>query len=442
MRLPLLLLALTIAGSFAFHAYRAEHPSSYQSADEASYGKLATDIVGRHSYGDPTMKDALHWPPGAPFLFAAAYKLSPSKDSVKSHDIPAAYWAQALVSLGTLLAAFGLAWALAGIWAGVLAAALVGFYPPLILMTGEQVSEPLGAFFLTAAFCALAWAAKERARGPIFKFVGVGVLFGLAVLTRADLLLVPVFVAVLWVIWTRRREWKLALALLAGTALVMAPWVIYASHRAGKFVPVTRGSSPPLFVGTYLPGHGHTVGMKRALEADVKRFAPQYRDTAAFNIPADVYMEMIAARHPGVPRDTAIGREARHNLRKYALGDPPAFAWMMLGKVQRMWTRYARGGARHTSPWIRGWHIVLVIACFAGLLAGLIRRRVLLLACVLVALLYSTALHTLVVSQARYNLPLMPSLVAAGLAGWFLWRRRARTGEDQMPEPTAEPIPA
>jgi hypothetical protein len=28
--------------------------------------------------------------------------------------------------------------------------------------------------------------------------------------------------------------------------------------------------------------------------------------------------------------------------------------------------------------------------------------------------------HTIVVSQARYNLPLMPLLIAAGISGWFL----------------------
>ena len=44
----------------------------------------------------------------------------------------------------------------------VLAAALVGFYPPLILATGEQLSEPLGAFFVTAGFAALALRKRYR----------------------------------------------------------------------------------------------------------------------------------------------------------------------------------------------------------------------------------------------------------------------------------------
>ena len=33
----------------------------------------------------------------------------------------------------------------------------------------------------------------------------------------------------------------------------------------------------------------------------------------------------------------------------------------------------------------------------------------------------------LVVSQARYNLPLMPALLAGGLAGWVMFVRGPRT---------------
>jgi hypothetical protein len=99
---------------------------------------------------------------------------------------------------------------------------------------------------------------------------------------------------------------------------------------------------------------------------------------------------------------------------------------MMLNKVQRMWSRYARGGARHTSPIIRGWHILLVLLATAGLAAGIARGRSLLLACILAAALTSTAIHMLVVSQARYNLPLMPALLAGGVAGWVMFLRRQR----------------
>jgi MFS family permease len=438
-RLPHILFAAILIVSFAFHAYRAANPTtSYQSADERAYCRLALNLAEHHRYGDPTVPTAntLHWPPGAPFLFALAHEIAPSAGSDRMKDIPAAYWAQALVSTGTTAAAYLLALLLAGPWAGVLAAALVGFYPPLILATGEQLSEPLGAFLLTCAFLALAWAVR-RGRWP--RYLLAGALFGLTALTRADLLLAGFLVAALLALWawrqrTLRRGLEVGALVAGGAALAMAPWVIAASARAGHFVPITQGSASALFVGTYLPGDGTTVGMKRALAPELKKQRPALRGRGAMAIDAADFLALIAARHPGLPRDEAVSREARHNIVHYSTTDPLGFAGMMVNKVQRMWSRYARGGARHTSWEIRVWHILLVLAAVAGLVAGLWRSRSPVLAAILLVALYSTALHTLVVSQARYNLPLMPAMIAGGVAGWFLFARSAReavlVGED------------
>ena len=108
-RRPLIALLVLFVVSAGLHAHRAANPtSSYQSADERSYGKLAVDIADQAHYGSPStgMKDPLHWPPGAPFLFAVGHQIAPDPDSRESYDIPAAYVMQALVSLGTMLAAF------------------------------------------------------------------------------------------------------------------------------------------------------------------------------------------------------------------------------------------------------------------------------------------------------------------------------------------------
>ena len=108
-------------------------------------------------------------------------------------DIGAVYWQQALITTGTTALAAALAWILVGPWAGVLAGAIVGTYPPLIGATGDQLSEPLGAFLLLAAFVALALAVKRRARW--WGWAIAGALFALAILTRTDLLPVPFLIA-------------------------------------------------------------------------------------------------------------------------------------------------------------------------------------------------------------------------------------------------------
>ena len=454
-RLPFFLLAAVLIGSFTFHAYRADHPtSSYQSADERSYGKLAINLADQHHYGDSStgLSDPLHWPPGAPALFAVGHRVFPSADSLRTRDIPSAYWLQAVVSLGTAVVAFGLAWALAGAWAGLVAAALTGFYPPLILATGEQLSEPLGAFLLICAFFAIALAARRRTT-PLYAVAGL--LLGLTVLTRADLLPVPFVVALIAAIWIGRRrgEWQrggiVGGLIVAGALLAIVPWSAYASRRAGEVVPVTRGSGSALFVGTYLPGNGTTVGMKRDLGDEAKRRNRKLRRTPDFDLPARSVLAVIAARHSDLEFNKAVALEGRKNLVRYGLKDPIEFSGMMLNKgVTRMWSRYARGGARHTSAVIRVWHILLVLAALAGIVAGIARRRSVLLGCILAAVLTSTAVHMIVVSQARYNLPLMPALIAGGVAGWFLFargplrRRPIAPPAGDGPPPDQEPLPS
>jgi 4-amino-4-deoxy-L-arabinose transferase-like glycosyltransferase len=435
-RLPLILLAAVLALSFGLNARMAANPrSAYQSADERSYGKLAIDLAQNHHYGGSAtgMREPLHWPPGAPLLFAAGHKLFPAAADAKTFDIRAAYWEQALLTTGTTALAALFAWLLAGPWAGVVAGAIVGTYPPLIGATGDQLSEPLGAFLLLAAFVALAYAVRRKPKGgrSPFRFAAAGALFGLTILTRTDLLLVPFLIAgigALAVVW-RSRAWRRALLtwgmVAAAAAVVLAPWTIYASNEAGKLVPVTQGSAAALFVGTYLPGGGTTVGMKEAIEPELRRRHPELGNMKTYKIPAAYALEIFAEKHPDLPRDEALQREARHNLVHYATTQPVDFAAMAFSKAKRMWFFYYRGGGVHyISSVTRVWQIFLVVAATLGLLAGVWRRRDPVLGAVLLAVAFSTAVHAIVVSQARYNLPLMPSLVAAGVAGWWLALRR------------------
>jgi len=446
-RLPFILLAAVIALSFGLNARVAANPrSAYQSADERSYGKLAVDIADNQRYGGAStkMREPLHWPPGAPVLFAVGYKLFGSAHDKATYDIRAVYWEQALITTGTTALAAALAWILVGPWAGLLAGLLVATYPPLIGATGDQLSEPLGAFLLIAAFVALALALKRRAWKY---FVLTGALFGLAILTRTDLLPVPFLIAgaatLIALVKRRPRQALPWIALGATTVVVLAPWTFYASREEGRFIPVTKGSAAALFVGTYLPGGGTTIGMKEHLETQLRAKHPEYGGIKTYKIPAADALELFAAKHPELTRDQAISKEAKKNLIHYSTTQPLQFARMQWAKAKRMWFFYYRGGGVHyISTPMRIWQVFLVIAGTVGILAGLIRRRDPLLACVLIALAYGTLIHTIVVSQARYNVPLMPTLIAAGVAGWFLAFQRRTASEAEtatMPTWKSEP---
>lgn len=483
--MALLLAVLALGGGL--RAVEAAGPEvAYESPDERAYGKIAKLLSREGEYGDGKGQP-LHWPPAAPAMFALGDRITPTPLGAPRSDIPAAYWLQALAGTVGLLAVFGIAALLAGPVAGLLAALAVAVYPPLVYSTGELMSEPLGACLLALATLAAMFGLTRRGaaqsagvalgdagaatgarrarvrppaphrsgvlhrliRAPAAPFALAGALYGLAILARADLVFLLPVLAV-WVLvarWRspgRRGGLTAGAALLAAGLLVLAPWSVFASREAGSFVPVTTGGGSALFVGTYLPGGGTTVGLKYALADELRRRHPTLRGDKTYKIPASLALNYAAERHPGLPRDAALQREGRRNLVTYGLGQPVAFTRMVLSKVKRMWLFHYRGGGRHyISTPVRGYHIALVLLSGLGLLGGLVRRRDPRLALVALTLLYGTALHGIFVSQARYNLPLMPILVAAGVAGAVL----ALAPRPPSPAPTvgtdaeAEPSP-
>jgi 4-amino-4-deoxy-L-arabinose transferase-like glycosyltransferase len=437
-RLPLIALVVILLVGGGLRVAEAASPHlAYESPDERSYGKLAKSLQRDGEYGDDR-GEPLHWPPGAPFVFALGDALTPTPDSARRSDIPAAYWLQALFATALLGVVYAIAALLAGPVAGLLAAGALALYPPLIYTTGELMSEPLGALLLALATLA---ALHGLRRGSLWPFPVAGVLYGLTILTRTDLMfMLPI--AALLVAGVEWRRGGLRTGLAAGTALAVAggltilPWSIHASNRADELVPVTTGGGSALFVGTYLPGGGTTVGLKYALADELRARHPQYRDIKTYKIPAFAALNHVARRHPGMEREAALQREARINLVRYGLGRPVAFTRMVLTKVQRLWLFYYRGGGRHyILGGLRAFHVGLVLLAAVGLAAGLARRRDAGLALLAITVLYGTLLHGIFVSQARYNLPLLPILVAGGAAGAVLALRRRRAS---TPAPTAE----
>jgi len=410
-------LALIVLLGGGLRAREAVDPDPRLSPDEQSYVNEALNL------SNGTYQD-FHWPPGAPVMFAA------SRVFDRDRDLPAAYWFQALVGTLTILAAFGIAAVAAGPIAGLLAAALVAFYQPFWILSGSLQSEPLGALMLALAMLAVAWALCRD--GRLRWWALAGALFGLAILTRTDLILGPAIVAAVaaFVLWRRGGGAKSAAlpaaVLLAAYVLCLTPWIIYASHKTGKLTPVTSGDAPALFVGTYLPGHGTTGGMKEHLADRVRADQPRLRDKGAYDIPASDYLNYIAKHErPGMPREEALRAEAKENLSRYAWGQPQDFAQMMWQKLKRTWFLSSRAGSPEKSDVTRVYHVVLVLFCLALMLAVAFLRRSALVAMCLALIGYSMLLHAVFVAKPRYNLPLMALLMVGGVvAAFVLFERR------------------
>ena len=133
-----------------------------------------------------------------------------------------------------------------------------------------------------------------------------GLLLGLTVLVRADLLPVPFLLVALLggVVWRaqgRRRGLATTAAMGAGVLVALAPWSIFASSREDRFVPVSTGGASNLYVGTYVPGDGTIFGLKRGRwAARVRTHYPHLRDEPTW-LPQLRVMDTVAATHPRRP---------------------------------------------------------------------------------------------------------------------------------------------
>jgi 4-amino-4-deoxy-L-arabinose transferase-like glycosyltransferase len=414
------LIALTLLGG-ALRVVQAASPDlGNLSSDERGYAHVAKTFEQGHFHGT-----SLHWPPGAPLMFAIADRIHPT------HDLRLAYWSQALVGTALIPVVFLLGLFAWGRIVGLVAAGLIAIYPPYVVMGGQLLAEPLGTLFLAGGVAALlaAWQRPDRRL-----FVLSGALLGLTVLTRADLILVPAILAVLTA-WFLRRDRRPALisavAVLASAVIITLPWVAVASSQAGHLVPVTEGDGAALFVGTYLPGKGTTLGLKRAVVNETRAKHPRFNDTAPYYIPASIVLADQAKKKPGLEQNASLRAQAKDNLRKYAWGQPLDFAHMMWNKASRMWLVSSRAGrAQNIGTLTRPLHRILVIVFVVALLLGWLWRRPPALTAFLAVMGYATLMHAVFVSKPRYALPLLPLLVAGGLAalamfGTELARRRA-----------------
>jgi hypothetical protein len=289
--------------------------------------------------------------------------------------------------------------------------------------------------------------ARLGRRHDLLLVAAAGTIGGAACLTRGDLA-VGMGVLALALALAGRPGWRKGLlrggVYLAALALVLAPWLAYASLTEGRFVPITTAGPDALFIGTYLPGRGLLVPTEEQLAPEVCRHFPsdcgRYWQHSSLPL-----FHLIEARHPGMSKEAAVNAENLENLNKYALGKPAAFASMLWGKFWKMWTNVWSGGngTYHpsTSP---AQHLIYLWLAWIGLLAGaVLTRRFALLASVAV-LLSVAVLATPFNDQPRYNVSLMALLLSAGVAGWWLAGekllaiRRARRAEGAaVPAPSA-----
>jgi hypothetical protein len=121
-------------------------------------------------------------------------------------------------------------------------------------------------------------------------------------------------------------------------AVPIVPWTIHNIVTLDRAVPISTGGGKALYVGTLLPADGEYQRAKALL---VKRYL--HRDLepgseALEKINPTPLFDRVAARHPNLPRDQALGKVGKENFSDYISEDPRGYAEMTVRKVWRMWS--------------------------------------------------------------------------------------------------------
>jgi tetratricopeptide (TPR) repeat protein len=232
--------------------------------DSRAYDEWAGRILAGDWLGGDS---AFYMDPLYPYLLAGVYRCV-------GHDLLVVRLLQSALGVATCALAGLIGRRLGGAMVGTTAALLLAAYRPLVFEEGEIEKTALGVFLSTAA---LAFATHRSVASRL----GAGICLGLAVLTRANLLLMAPLGALffLWDVepaepgsgpvglagrWRERMTGRAgggAAAFLLGLLLVLSPVLWRNHHVSGEWVLTTSqmgtnfytGNNPSNSTGTFSP---------------------------------------------------------------------------------------------------------------------------------------------------------------------------------------------
>ncbi len=362
--------------------------------------------------GEPT----LHWPPAYPYALAAVFKVfgTTTKNALVFN---------AFVGAATVPLAYVAALKTFGRPAAIGAAAALTVFPGQILMGDVILAETFYTFQLVL-FVALA-AVLDRDR--IRSLVVLGLIAGLAALTRGEGVFFPVFILALA---AGRGQWRSALRQTVIVTLVMlaavAPWTVRNAIVADTFVPVSINATSTLAIGHGPEANGGPVAITHVTPPSLK----------------GIRAEVEGAR---ILRKRAIKWAVHHPFQELKL-IPLKLRWLIRGDSHVMFVWINASGQRPIPGAAETAVHVLADGAWYALLAALLATVALfwrpiwrnpLARAMLVFVALEIPLYGFIYfGNPRYRIthePLQLILVAGGVL-MFLQRRRDRRAE-QTPAP-------
>jgi 4-amino-4-deoxy-L-arabinose transferase-like glycosyltransferase len=415
----LIALAIIVVIGLALRVDSALEPLDVRpGTDSAVYASVAEQLYEHQRFALPGASSPYDWSPGAPLFYASIYYATGGVHP------GAVRLAVALLGAFTIVLVFLLGRRLAGPIAGLVGAALFAIYPVTIFFTGKLMSEPLATLTLTGAVLSFFWAGDRGRHWAAWAVPGV--LLGLTAFARPEYLaFVAVFAPLALIRGWRNDGWKRGLVaggvLALAFALPIVPWTLHVSNNVGRFVPISTGGGKALFIGTYLPGNGLHLDVKRELlrQYEGRRDIPA---SELSRISMTPLLNRVASKYPDLERDAALQKIGRENAEHYLSHQPFDFAGMVAGKMWHMWHG---SGAAGRSTYGTLFQFTVLALGLAGLVLLAVRRRweFLLLAALLAGI---TVVGGLLLAGTRRNVTLMPLVMALAGITVFMLAQRAR----------------
>ena len=395
--------------------------SSYSLGFQDLYDQIAENLVLGNGYRvEPAMDKTMIREPGYPLFLAMVF-------SAGGYHIE-------VVRLANLLLAFAAAGMLIQLTqkivgdrkAGVVAALLFLLYPGTLLAVargGVEIS------FLCCVMLFMLFLYRALESGALWRYWLAGVVLGIAVLFRSEVLSFPLLLLVYLVLTgkgssDRFRVLMRCAALVFGMALVTLPWVVRNYELTGKFVPTATVGGVAAQEGLYTCQH--LAWDKPFMMAQKDAGGERAELAGRLGLPFEghyYYQEFYHAKDE-VAFNTALLKQVSNEYR----GNP-----MLLGTcgAKNLFFNFWFLGKTWQAT---GLNAVLQVPLLALAIGGIIIlwKRGLLrkMGIVLLFIFYVPAVHAAIIAHARHSVIVMPFLaIFASVSlvwAWNEWNSRGQ----------------
>jgi 4-amino-4-deoxy-L-arabinose transferase-like glycosyltransferase len=250
---PVILLGLYLRLNYLLHM-----PHEPLVWDQLEYTKLALQLLERgfYAYRD-TVPNSLVTP-GFPLFLAGVLKLFGYEPLEKG--LTALRILQAFIGAGTLWFIYRMGCRLFQPAVGLLAALFAAVYPSYVWSASLVLTEVLFlAFFTAMLYVQVLILQENRLRHHVL----MGLLLGLTVLIRPNVL--PIGAVPYLLLWLRNRTipWRMALPAAAAFCAAMSPWWLRNALTFHEFIFIAKGEAGNPFLGGTDPYFRGTIDWSR-----------------------------------------------------------------------------------------------------------------------------------------------------------------------------------